>query len=61
MDGDGWTMLGELWDLRFGGGGALAGSVRLCGWVCVCVYQRRKKMVVLDLWWKGNLTVRVKK
>ena len=44
--GSGWMVLGELWDLRFGGG-ALAGSVRLCGCVCVCVYQRRKKMMSL--------------
>ena len=37
-------MLREWWDLRFGGG-ALAGSVRLCGCVYVCVYQRKKKMM----------------
>ena len=37
-------VLREWWDLRFGGG-ALAGSVRLCGCVCVCVYQRKKKMM----------------
>ena len=44
--GGGWVVLGGWWDLHFGGG-ALAGSVRLCGCVCVCVYQRKKKMEVM--------------
>ena len=55
MGGDGWTVLGGWWDLRFGGG-ALAGSVRLCGCVCVCVYQRKKMRTSSDLL-KGNLVI----
>ena len=42
MGGGGWTVLGGWWDLCFGGG-ALAGSVRLCGCVCDCVYQRKEE------------------
>ena len=34
LGGDGLTMVGGWWDLRFGGG-VLAGSVRLCGCLCV--------------------------
>ena len=43
------------WDLRFCGG-ALAGSVRLCGCVCVCVYQRKKMRTSSDLL-KGDLVI----
>ena len=53
--GDGWTMLGGWWDPCFGGG-VLAGSVRLCGCVCVCVYQRKKMRTSSDLL-KGNLVI----
>ena len=57
MGGDGWTMLGGWWDLRFGGG-ALTGSVRLCGCVCVgvCVHQRKKMRTSSDLL-KDNLVI----
>ena len=48
-------MLGGWWDLRFSGG-ALAGSVRLCGCVCVCVYQRKKMRTSFDLL-KGDLVI----
>ena len=50
-------MLGGWWDLRFSGG-ALAGSVRLRGCVCVgvCVYQRKKMRTSSDLL-KDNLVI----
>ena len=53
--GGGWVVLGGWWDLHFGGG-ALAGSVRLCGCVCVCVYQRKKMRISSDLL-KSNLVI----
>ena len=55
MGGDGWTVLGGWWNLRFGGS-ALASSVRLCGCVCVCVYQRKKMRTSFDLL-KGDLVI----
>ena len=57
MGGDGWTVLGGWWDLRFGGG-TLAGFVSLCGcvYVVVCVYQRKKMRTSSDLL-KGNLVI----
>ena len=55
LGGNGWTVLGGWWDLRFSGG-ALAGSVRLCGCVCVCVYQRKKMRTSFDLL-KGDLVI----
>ena len=55
VGGDGWMMLGGRWDLCFRGG-ALAGSMRLCGCVCVYVYQRKKMRTSSDLL-KDNLVI----
>ena len=46
LGGDGWTMLGGWWDLRYSGG-ALAGSVRLDGCLCLCVLKKEDE----DIFW----------